>query len=148
MTSNPSHVPERSGEPGSRRSGTASIAIEAFEGPIPPPAVLEAYERLVPGAAERILKMAENQSNHRQEIEKIVVRAGARDSLLGVVVACVVVICSFGWSAYALSKGQSAKAVAVVISTVAGLAGVFVYGKHATKQERLERARLNKPTPR
>ena len=122
------------------------MRMETFEGPLPPPAILEAYERLVPGAAERMLKMAENQSRHRQEIEKIVVRAGARDSLLGVIVAALVVLGSFVWAAYALSQGQSTKAVAVVISTVTGLATAFIYGKHSTKQERLERARLNKPS--
>ena len=122
------------------------MSMETFTGPIPPPTVLEAYEKLVPGAADRILKMAESQTAHRQEIEKVVIRAGARDSFLGILVAAVVVAGAFCWSAYALSKGQSAEAVAVVLSTVAVLAGVFVYGKHSTKQERLERASRNKPT--
>lgn len=38
---------------------------EAFSGPIPPPNLLERYEAITPGAADRILTMAENQSKHR-----------------------------------------------------------------------------------
>lgn len=40
-----------------------------FMGPIPPPSVLKEYEQLLPGAANRILEMAENQVKHRHEIE-------------------------------------------------------------------------------
>ena len=57
-----------------------TASMEAFSGPLPRPADLEFYEKIVPGAAERILTMAEKQGAHRQEIEKIVVKSGARDS--------------------------------------------------------------------
>lgn len=40
-----------------------------FMGPIPPPNILNEYEQLLPGAANRILEMAENQVRHRHEIE-------------------------------------------------------------------------------
>lgn len=40
----------------------------SFSGPIPPPAILHQYDAVIPGAAERILKMAEEQSKHRQEL--------------------------------------------------------------------------------
>lgn len=38
-------------------------------GPIPPPDALERYDRIVPGAAERILRMAEAQAAHAHMIE-------------------------------------------------------------------------------
>lgn len=58
-------------------------AIEefAFRGPIPPPNILSGYEKLLPGAADRILSMAENQTRHRHSIEKKIVETEARDSL-------------------------------------------------------------------
>ncbi len=73
----PANVPRDPKDPDLRKQISSSMRMETFKGPIPPPAVLEAYESLVPGAAQRILKMAENQASHRQEIEKIVVKAGA-----------------------------------------------------------------------
>jgi uncharacterized membrane protein len=120
--------------------------MEAFQGPIPPPAVLEAYEALVPGGANRILKMAENQAAHRQEIEKIVVRSGSRDSLWGIVVSAIIALCAFGWSGYALSIGQTAEAVNGIVVTILGFVSAFVYGKRSTRLERQDRARLNRPT--
>lgn len=61
--------------------------ISEFSGPIPPPSIIRGYEDIMPGAADRILKMAEIQSAHRQELEKKMVESEARDSLLGVVFA-------------------------------------------------------------
>ncbi len=43
---------------------------EQLQGPIPPPSYLSGYEQLLPGAADRILKMAEKETEHRQAMEK------------------------------------------------------------------------------
>jgi uncharacterized membrane protein len=37
--------------------------------PLPHPSELEGYEAILPGAAERIFALVENQSNHRQGLE-------------------------------------------------------------------------------
>lgn len=128
-----------------RSQVSASMSVEAFHGPIPSPAVLEAYEKLVPGAAERILRMAENQANHRQTIEKIVVKSGSRDSLWGIIVAAVIAVCAFAWSTYALSIGLTAGAITGILATISGFVGAFIYGKRSTRLERQERARLSHP---
>jgi uncharacterized membrane protein len=41
-----------------------------FQGPLPQSGDFAAYERTLPGAADRILKMAENQASHRQTLER------------------------------------------------------------------------------
>jgi uncharacterized membrane protein len=56
-----------------------------FSGPIPPPNIISGYEKILPGAADRILAMAEKQSEHRQEMEKKMVEAESRDGLLGII---------------------------------------------------------------
>ena len=45
-----------------------------FSGPLPPPNFLEKYNTIVPGAAERILEMAEAEQNHRHFLEYSIVR--------------------------------------------------------------------------
>ena len=40
-----------------------------FSGPLPPPEIIEAYERILPGSANRILTMAEKNQDHRIEME-------------------------------------------------------------------------------
>jgi uncharacterized membrane protein len=60
-------------EPKKPTSGDMQLKIQhqeqRFEGPIPPPAVLQGYEQILPGAAERILRMAEQQAAHRHSLE-------------------------------------------------------------------------------
>jgi uncharacterized membrane protein len=46
------------------------------QGPLPHPAVLKQYDDVVPGAAERIMRMAEQQAQHRQDLEAHVIRTG------------------------------------------------------------------------
>lgn len=43
---------------------------QTFEGPIPHPTLLSQYDALVPGAAERILTMAESEAAHRHSLEQ------------------------------------------------------------------------------
>jgi len=56
---------------------------EVFSGPLPPPHILSQYNQIVPGAAERIITMAESQSQHRQRIEDKVIESDIRNSRLG-----------------------------------------------------------------
>lgn len=46
---------------------------EFYQGPIPSPAVLGQYDEILPGAADRILTMAENNNEARIENEKALV---------------------------------------------------------------------------
>lgn len=41
-----------------------------FSGPLPAPEILQGYENILTGSAERIIKMTENQAHHRQNCEK------------------------------------------------------------------------------
>lgn len=40
-----------------------------YQGPIPPPDILRGFNDLVPGAAERLIKLAEDESMHRRDLE-------------------------------------------------------------------------------
>jgi len=76
---------------------TTLTHVEAsYTGPIPPPGMLVKYNEAVPGAADRILVMAERQSVHREAIESKVVDAGiksqARGSWFGFIVSMTAVV--------------------------------------------------------
>ena len=43
----------------------AATRSELWQGPLPPPQTLEQYEKFLPGAAERIMIMAENEAKFR-----------------------------------------------------------------------------------
>lgn len=87
---------------------------EEFSGPIPPPDIIEKYERIIPGSADRIITMAEKQAAHRQAMEKKMIESESRDGLLGIIfafllgigclIACVVVVCLVPKNAGAISS--------------------------------------------
>ncbi|MDX8401354.1 MAG: DUF2335 domain-containing protein [Mariprofundaceae bacterium] len=64
---------------------------------------MEQYERIAPGAAERILRMAELEQSHRHRMEDAVVDAHRRGQRLGVVVA----VMALGAAAFAIWRGAN-----------------------------------------
>ena len=48
------------------RAATVEAHLEAHSGPLPDPSSLQKYNDVLPGAAERIIHMAEQQQGHRQ----------------------------------------------------------------------------------
>src|SRR5689334_10136460 len=61
-----------------------AVQSESFSGPIPPPALLERYNDIIPDGANRIMQMAEQQSTHRMDLEKRVVKNDVLQSRLGI----------------------------------------------------------------
>jgi uncharacterized membrane protein len=61
-------------------------------GPLPAPADLEHYERVYPGAAERIFAMAEREQAHRQERERHVDAVNSASAKRGQWLGAVIVL--------------------------------------------------------
>jgi uncharacterized membrane protein len=107
----------------------AHIQQATFSGPMPPPALLEGYERIVPGAAERILAMAESDTKHQQEIEFAALRAAASEIKRGQIFGFVIGLTALGASIVALALGSPAVAGVIGGTTVVGLVSVFIIGR-------------------
>ena len=65
------------------------VVRASFSGPLPHPSTLKGYEQICPGAADRIIKMAENQMHHRHDIEKKFLSTNSRNSFLGILFAFI-----------------------------------------------------------
>ena len=63
-----------------------------FRGPLPPPEILQAYNKALPNGADRIVAVAEKQSAHRQEIEKTVVKGNAAAQKIGVFASLLITL--------------------------------------------------------
>jgi uncharacterized membrane protein len=113
---------------------------ESFSGPLPSPQLLERYDVIVPGAAERIIVMAEKQLEHRQDLERMVVASNTQSQTqglwLGFILAMVVVVSG----AFLIYHGHDVYGLAAIISALAALVGVFVYGKYRQKKDLKEKA--------
>lgn len=96
------------GESVSPQQGRQLVALlEAFSGPLPPPSVLQQYEEVCPGAAERILRLAEGQSKHRQQMEAKVVASDCRAQDRGPVYGFIVAMSALVLSGVLLYEGKT-----------------------------------------
>jgi uncharacterized membrane protein len=117
-----------------------SIEGKYFRGPIPPPEILEKYNNIVPGSADRIIKSVENQSQHRQVLEKIVIKSGSRDSLLGIILGFIIGICGLTGGIFCVLKGHDWAGSIIAGADLAVLVGVFIYGTNSRREERIKKS--------
>lgn len=110
------------------------ISVERFQGPLPHPAILEKYNQIVPGAAERIIKMAEEQSRHRRAIETKVIGADSWKSVLGIIFAFIIALLGLLIGGYTALKGQPFFGGTVTLATIASVVGTFIYGTQQRKR--------------
>ena len=110
------------------------VTASAYCGPLPPAEAFEKYEAFCPGAADRIIAMAERQAAHRQEIEKTVVNSGSLNSKLGIVSALFVAIAVLIGGVICILKGHDWAGGSIVAIDIVGLCGVFVYGTNMRNQ--------------
>lgn len=119
--------------------------VSEFSGPLPPPSIIKGYEDVLPGAAERILEMAEKQSEHRQFMERKMISTESRDSLLGVVFAFVLGVgCLFISYEIVVNVPENAGAIASAIFGAAGIGSIVGPFLKIRRRESSERDERNK----
>ena len=112
-----------------------AITAESYSGPLPHPDHLRHYEATLPGAADRIIKMAEQQSAHRREMEALTVKSRLKAESKAQWLAAGITVLIVGGGLYVISLGHTLAGVSQVIVAVTAIVGVFIYGKR-TKQVR------------
>lgn len=100
-----------------------------YSGPLPHPEALAQYDQIVPGAAERIIQMAEKEMAHRHETENTMTKSAIRTTYLGIVFAFLSVLVLSGSVLYALYKGFDTVAGSIAVGSIAAVAGVFIFFK-------------------
>lgn len=115
-----------------------------FSGPLPPPQILEKYETVLPGAAERVFAMAEKQAVHRQALEKKVIDSDALQALVGTVFGLVIGLFGLGSAVYCIILGHDWAGVGIGGATLVSMVSAFIYG---TSQRRRE-SKGQLPAPR
>ena len=108
-----------------------------YSGPLPHPKHLEKYEDVCPGAADRIIAMAEGQAKHRQNMEHFVIKANGRNSTLGVIIGGIVAVLAIGCGTHIIESGYI-----TMFGSLSTLVGVFIYGKRANRKELIEKQKL------
>ncbi len=122
--------------PHQNQSQSLSLKLQHHQGPLPHPSLLQEYNNVVPGAAERIICMAEEQAKHRQELEKAVITSDIRDGKTGLFLGFSIGLVAIIAGAVCIIQGHSVSGGILGGSAVPGLTAVFVYGSRQRRKER------------
>lgn len=126
--------PPVSTTPGQSISSSSSQTVvaqsQAWVGPLPHPAALQGYETIVPGAAARILVMAENNNDFLIQMDRKALGNEYTERRLGQIFGFIIALVAlFGaiWLAY---EGHESTASVIGGTTVVGLVATFVAGRY------------------
>lgn len=118
-----------------RRETSLTVQAAAYSGPLPPPEALARYNEILPGAADRIIAMAERQSQHREEIETAVINGNIQEQKRGTRYGFIIAMTVAIGSIYLLATGHAITGSITLFSDLGSLVGVFVYGKKQQREE-------------
>lgn len=113
----------------------STISEASYSGPLPLPSHLEKYEQTLPGAAERIMKMAENQQEHRIRFENCALKTSNIARILGLCFALILFLGCLILSGFALFLQQVSVAFGMLVVGIAGPIIVFITGKPKKKTD-------------
>jgi len=108
-------------------------AASRFAGPLPPPDLMAKYDQILPGSAERILKMAENEQMVSNEISLKLTKYIGRGQLFGFILGLVTIIGGL----FLIYVGKDITGLASLLSGLGALLLAHLYGhkKHAETEE-------------
>jgi uncharacterized membrane protein len=135
-------------EPENPQRTSKIISVEAsFTGPIPHPDILRGYEDVCPGAADRLISMAEKYGEHRREMERrslslaeAELKSDRNQGYSGLAAATLVSIASIVGGVYVAIKGNPGWGAALSSGGLLGVSGLPAIISAFTRRE-------NKPEP-
>jgi len=108
-------------------------------GPLPDSETLKEYSAIIPNGADRVMKMAEKQLEHRIKQENRVIGGQVFQSGLGQIFAFIICITVILGAIYVISIGKDLIGLAMVLTALASLAYVFIKGKKKQEENLEER---------
>ncbi len=122
--------------PGMVVSQSSELQFEAHAGPLPHPELSAAYERVLPGAADRIITMAERQQTHRHELESVAINGGSARARQGLAAGFVVTLAFLLASVWLVSTGHDVGGGVIGTVDLVALVSIFVIGQKSQSDER------------
>ncbi len=108
---------------------------KSYCGPIPSPEDIALYNQHIPDGADRIMRMAEKQADHRISIEKTVITAQQKQSARGQIFALIIGMFGIGVGATVVLLGHDAVGGAIAGTTVISLVYAFISGRRSQRRD-------------
>lgn len=110
-----------------------------YSGPIPSPDLLKGFEEVCSGSADRIITMAEKQSEHRRNIENKVVDSQIRDSKRGMIFGFIISVVGIIGGLFLIAMDKGTAGLTLICGILIGLVTLFIYGNESEKDERIKK---------
>lgn len=108
--------------------------LQAFTGPLPPPALLREYEQIWPGFTGRHFEYIEKQMAHRQALEREVIKAKIKHEAIGQFMAFALALAIFSIAAFALYLHQIFYSGILTSADAVIIIGMFMYRQSIEKK--------------
>ncbi len=117
--------------------GTKGTSVEAtfYSAPLPPPEMMAAYEEIVKGSADRIIRRFEIQGDHRQKCEKLFVFTQSIKSLGGLLSGFIIAMTAIVGGIYTALQGKPFLGGALSFTGLAVLVGAFITDRFFSNRE-------------
>lgn len=125
-------------------------SLQQFSGPMPPPALLRHYEEICPGSADRMLRMAEQEAEHRRKTETTVVEAQINhynrqftEARSGQVCALIITLAALAGGVYTAIQGHEIAGGVIGVGGIGGIVTTFVFGRRSRDSDEPESSAEN-----
>lgn len=100
-------IPQKSrNSPNRAEARQLALEVNQFSGPLPHPQILAQYELALPGSADRIIRMAEENGRHRRQMEELVVSKSFAEARVGQALAAFISIAAMGITGWLVYSGH------------------------------------------
>jgi uncharacterized membrane protein len=105
------------------------VQEDSFSGPLPHPKHLAEYDRVLPGAANRIIAMAEKEQEHRHEWENRALKFDFSYSILGILLGFLIALALLILAYVSSRAGHPTVSLAFLAASTVGMVASFIKGR-------------------
>lgn len=117
----------------SKPPSNSSVQV-SYQGPIPEASQLAKYEQILPGLADRIVKLTEEKSKHVNLMEKSWLKKSFFQKSLGQIFAFIIVITGMIFGAYVTLHGKLIGGLVIGGFPLVSIAALFITNKEFNKK--------------
>jgi len=115
------------------------VLAEFRKSPFPPPAELEKYETLYPGAAKLLFDNFVAQTNHRMHLEKTTIEGDNKRANRGQIISAIITLACIGVGSWLTYIGKNIVGLSMIVGSIGTLLTAFYGGAIIRKIERTQK---------
>ena len=118
------------------RDGGGQTHAEIYSGALPHPDHLERFEAILPGTTDRFIRLAEQQSEHRQRMERKFLNFNGASQIIGVLFAGLAIVGGLAAGTFLLYHDKKTEGLMAMFGPGGAVAVIFVGVRWAQGAER------------